>query len=242
MQRHRTLHAPAFLFLAALSLGTTSEFAESWLQPVPRANLCVTEGELEELPGDELGVSVPKMRAYLNAMTPQSVEAQFKYLGSTGNEARLGSGELRRQFGLKLRARRLQPGLCDVAHRAGIEAGGFREEQSRSAQQRGVRQSRIPKHQGASQQTRSGPAARQRAYSSRGNEWRRDEGLRRQRAGLGRLGGFRSAGLRRAGGDSFRQRPSADQASLSETNPSTSRTRAGLPHRSRGIRMTALAD
>jgi hypothetical protein len=44
------------------------------------------------------------MRAYLNAFTPQVVEAHFTYLGSTGNEARLGSGELRRQFGLKLRA------------------------------------------------------------------------------------------------------------------------------------------
>jgi hypothetical protein len=44
------------------------------------------------------------MRAYLNAFTPPQVEARFTYLGSTGNEARLGSGELRRQFGLKLRA------------------------------------------------------------------------------------------------------------------------------------------
>jgi hypothetical protein len=44
------------------------------------------------------------MRAYVNGLTPQVVEADFTYLGSTGNEARLGSGELRRQFGLKLRA------------------------------------------------------------------------------------------------------------------------------------------
>ncbi|HEY1481480.1 MAG TPA: hypothetical protein VGF19_02045, partial [Candidatus Acidoferrum sp.] len=36
--------------------------------------------------------------------TSQDVEARFTYLGSTGNEARLGSGELRRQFGLKLHA------------------------------------------------------------------------------------------------------------------------------------------
>jgi hypothetical protein len=70
---------------------------------VLRANLCVTEGAIEERPGG-LAVSVPKMRAYLNALTRQSVEADFTYLGSTGNEARLGSGELRRQFGLKLRA------------------------------------------------------------------------------------------------------------------------------------------
>jgi hypothetical protein len=43
------------------------------------------------------------MRAYLDHSTPPSVEAHFTYLGPTGNEARLGSGELRRQFGLKLR-------------------------------------------------------------------------------------------------------------------------------------------
>jgi hypothetical protein len=72
--------------------------------PVSRGNLCVTEGAVEELPGARLSVSVPKMRAYLNAFTPQFVEAQFTYLGSTGDEARLGSAELRRQFGLKLRA------------------------------------------------------------------------------------------------------------------------------------------
>ena len=44
------------------------------------------------------------MRAYLAGATPQIVEARFTYLGATANEARLGSGELRRQFGLKLRA------------------------------------------------------------------------------------------------------------------------------------------
>src|SRR4029077_13503182 len=40
----------------------------------------------------------------LMPFTSQLVEAHFTFLGSTGNEARLGSGELRRQFGLKLRA------------------------------------------------------------------------------------------------------------------------------------------
>jgi hypothetical protein len=79
------------------------------LVPVPRANLCVTEGTIEESAGPRLSVDVPKMRAYLNgpaqqSPAPQSVEADFTYLGATGNEARLGSGELRRQFGLKLRA------------------------------------------------------------------------------------------------------------------------------------------
>ena len=71
---------------------------------VPRAKLCVTEGTIEESPNDGVLVTVPKMRAYVNAFTAQLVEAHFTFLGPTGNEARLGSGELRRQFGLKLRA------------------------------------------------------------------------------------------------------------------------------------------
>ena len=36
--------------------------------------------------------------------TVQDAEARFKYLGPTSQEARLGSGESRRQFGLRLRA------------------------------------------------------------------------------------------------------------------------------------------
>jgi len=94
----------ALIFLGGLSLGAASRSSETKLLSVSRANLCVTEGAIEELPGGRLSVSVPKMRAYLDAFTPQFVEAHFTYLGPTGNEARLGSGELRRQFGLKLRA------------------------------------------------------------------------------------------------------------------------------------------
>jgi len=72
--------------------------------PIARAHLCVTEGSVTELPGDRLSVSVPKMRAYATVSTLQDVTAHFTYLGATGGEARLGSGELRRQFGLKLHA------------------------------------------------------------------------------------------------------------------------------------------
>lgn len=74
------------------------------LTPISRANLCITEGSIEELPGHRLSVAVPKMRAFLNVSTPQQIDAHFTYLGSTGKEAPLGSGEIRRQFGLKLRA------------------------------------------------------------------------------------------------------------------------------------------
>jgi hypothetical protein len=100
----RSLYPWALSFLVLLSLPAASRPPATKLRSVSRANLCVTEGTIEELPGDRLSVSVPKMRAYLNASTLQIVEAHFTYLGSTGHEARLGSGELRRQFGLKLRA------------------------------------------------------------------------------------------------------------------------------------------
>jgi hypothetical protein len=96
--------AHVLLLFAAFTLCVASHSADGRLTPVSRADLCVTEGALEQLAGHRLSVAVPKMRAYLSAATPQIVEAHFTYLGSTGNEARLGSGELRRQFGLKLRA------------------------------------------------------------------------------------------------------------------------------------------
>jgi hypothetical protein len=91
-----------------LALAVTGAFASHGadvrMERVGRRMLCVTEGAVEEMPGQGLGVNVSKMRAYVNARTPQIVEARFKYLGASPNEARLGSGEMRRQFGLKLRA------------------------------------------------------------------------------------------------------------------------------------------
>jgi hypothetical protein len=100
------ISSPLFLaiFLNAFFAVYASRSPDTKLALVSRSALCITEGSIEELPGGRLSVRVPKMRAYLNQSTPQDVEARFTYLGSTGNEARLGSGELRRQFGLKLRA------------------------------------------------------------------------------------------------------------------------------------------
>ncbi|MGO9950094.1 MAG: hypothetical protein ACLPWG_25045 [Steroidobacteraceae bacterium] len=72
---------------------------------VSRADLCVTEGTINELPGSSgLTVDSPKMRAYVNAEPVQSIEARFTYLGATSHDIPLGSGAMRRQFGLKLRA------------------------------------------------------------------------------------------------------------------------------------------
>ncbi|HEY1484109.1 MAG TPA: hypothetical protein VGF19_15365, partial [Candidatus Acidoferrum sp.] len=102
------MRTPSPLFLAisltVVSAAYGSRSPNAKLSLISRSDLCISEGSVEELPGGRLSVRVPKMRAYLNQSTSQDVEARFTYLGSTGNEARLGSGELRRQFGLKLHA------------------------------------------------------------------------------------------------------------------------------------------
>jgi hypothetical protein len=77
--------------------------ATNWIA-VPHGKLCVTEGAVESASGDRLSVNVPKMRAFVTIATTQEVEAHFTYLGKTPGEKPLGSGEMRRQFGLKLRA------------------------------------------------------------------------------------------------------------------------------------------
>jgi hypothetical protein len=95
VQRAKHLYAWTLVALSASNLTAGS---------ISKANLCVTEGTIEELPGQRLSVNVAKMRAYVNAYTQQQAEVRFTYLGGTSNEAPLASGEMRRQFGLKLRA------------------------------------------------------------------------------------------------------------------------------------------
>ena len=71
---------------------------------VDRGSLCVTEGEIKTDSGNTLSVDSSKMRAYVNRWTTDTIEAHFIYLGGTAQESRLGSGVVRRQFGLKLHA------------------------------------------------------------------------------------------------------------------------------------------
>ena len=97
----------SILLLVLLSESTLSAGPQSpgtRLTPVSKANLCVTEGSIDETPDHRLSVNAAKMRAYVNAYTQPVAQVQFTYLGSTPNEAPLASGEMRRQFGLKLRA------------------------------------------------------------------------------------------------------------------------------------------
>ena len=99
---------PRFLLLsAALATclaGRISAGPKSGLEPVPRGKLCVTKGAITEISSTELEVVEPEMRGVAAYPTKQHVEAHLTYLGRTAKDKPLGSGEIRRQFGLKLRA------------------------------------------------------------------------------------------------------------------------------------------
>src|SRR5580704_18989858 len=93
----------AFLIFLGYSHRAGARPSSSWFS-IPHAKLCVTEGTIEQGSGNRLSVNVPKMRAFVTVRTSQEVEARFTYLGKTPGEKPLGSGEMRRQVGLKLRA------------------------------------------------------------------------------------------------------------------------------------------
>ena len=81
VQKRRAIYVCALILLTLLDLTQLSYSAASKLTIVPRAKLCVTEGTIEESPGGELIVSVPTMRAYVNAFSSRLIEAHFTFLG-----------------------------------------------------------------------------------------------------------------------------------------------------------------
>jgi hypothetical protein len=89
-------------YLSSFGTNLLQAGSGNWVT-VTRENLCVTEGAIEKA-GDSLRVSVPKMRAYVSVPTAPSAEVRLKYLGPTSKDSALGSGVMRRQFGLKLHA------------------------------------------------------------------------------------------------------------------------------------------
>ena len=178
MQKPPKVYALALVLLSGFNPGVTAQSFGTRLVPVSKANLCVTEGTIDEVPGGRLSVNVSKMRAYVNSYTQPVAEARFTYLGSTLNEAPLASGEMRRQFGLKLRAQdacnlvyamwRIEPEsklVVSVKSNPG-------EHTSAQCSNQGY-QNIKPQPQ----LTRSRAEAWRHAYSSCRNEWSRDEGL-----------------------------------------------------------------
>lgn len=90
------------IILILLNLALAQSRSGEWFTISP-GELCVTEGAIEKSAGDRMSFDVPKMRAYVMS-SEQSIEVRFRYLGATAKESALGSGQVRRQVGLKLRA------------------------------------------------------------------------------------------------------------------------------------------
>jgi hypothetical protein len=113
MQKHRDALVTVWsvaLMLGAAGIGAVVMRAEAQrsaakkMMSIGGEKLCVTEGTIGKGRGDEITVDVTKMRAFVTEETAQSVEARFTYMGETAETAALGSGAIRQQFGLKLRA------------------------------------------------------------------------------------------------------------------------------------------
>ena len=75
------------------------------LVSVEPLELAATSGEIAPLGPGRFLIRSPTLRAELGRTPRGAAEMEFTYLGPTAADAPLASGELRRQIGLKLRAR-----------------------------------------------------------------------------------------------------------------------------------------
>ncbi len=99
-QIHRT-NGLARLIWSLLLIAVVVPCAAAQYQP---SDFDVPDGKIEKAAGNRLMVSTKEMRATLKFPTQQNVTVKFTYLGPSAEVSRLGSGEVRSQFGIKLRA------------------------------------------------------------------------------------------------------------------------------------------
>jgi hypothetical protein len=73
----------------------------------------VSDGKIDKATGDRLIVGSREMRATLKKTGPsQKVTVNFTYLGPTNEVSHLGNGEVRHQFGVKLKAQ----DICNLVY------------------------------------------------------------------------------------------------------------------------------
>jgi hypothetical protein len=98
------MERPAAYLLALCLLTMPSLSSPQILEHVPLEEFCVTEGHLEESAARVLLIDEAKTRAVLRSKTPSTAQIDFRYLAPTHEQSALGSGEIRTQIGLKLKA------------------------------------------------------------------------------------------------------------------------------------------
>lgn len=102
--------APPPACASTLNGGVAAASPPRW-EPVAIADLTVTSGRIDTA-GGALALRTPTIRALVGTAPRRAIEASFVYRGPTEETAPLASGEPRRQFGLKLRAR----DTCNVVY------------------------------------------------------------------------------------------------------------------------------
>jgi hypothetical protein len=97
-------HVPALVLAALVGCDRASPHPSAVTRPASYlAEFCVTEGVATQV-GDLLSIDSPKFRAIAARLTDPAAELRFTYRGPTAETSALGSGRVRRQIGLKLRA------------------------------------------------------------------------------------------------------------------------------------------
>jgi hypothetical protein len=84
--------------------------AQTMTQP---SDFDVPDGKIDKAAGDRLIVGSKEMRATLKKTSPsQKATVNFTYLGPTNEVSHLGNGEVRHQFGIKLKAQ----DICNLVY------------------------------------------------------------------------------------------------------------------------------
>jgi hypothetical protein len=97
---------------AARAKSDPSAASRAKLEPVEFSRLCVEDGRLEPGALGQFGIRKGEIRAVAASTSGNAAELAFTYRGPTREVAHLGSGEVRQQIGLKLRAQN----TCNVVY------------------------------------------------------------------------------------------------------------------------------
>jgi hypothetical protein len=95
--------------VVALAIFSTATAQTKTLQ----SDFDVSDGKIDKTTGDRLIVGSKEMRATLKSTGPsQKATLNFTYLGPTSEVSHLGNGEVRHQFGVKLKAQ----DICNLVY------------------------------------------------------------------------------------------------------------------------------
>jgi len=108
-----SLSADSRKILAVLTSGVTGDiFRQGEGLKTEQKEWNISDGHIEKAVGNRLMTQSKEMRATLKRNTSQHVAVNFTYLGPSLELSRLGSGEIRHQFGIKLKAQ----DICNLVY------------------------------------------------------------------------------------------------------------------------------